>query len=94
MTRFKDRVLTQEISPEFIRHQIGGDEERAYKRCEEAVKRLERSYAVVAEVERKTDFYASDTGYTIRAIAKQDANRDEIQHGMQSVLYWIGGGDD
>jgi hypothetical protein len=94
MKSFDERILTQEISPEFARHELGNaDEEQIYDRCEAAALRLERNYPVVAEVERNREYYGSDTGYRIRAIVTDDADLDEVQHGMQSVFYWLSSGD-
>lgn len=90
--RFKDRAIHQHISPEFIRHSTDlHNESKIRDRLEYAARRLERSYSVVAMVDENDEFYG-ETGYQITAIPTMDADRDEISHGIQSIVYWVSEG--
>lgn len=84
----KGRIATQELTPELLRD---GSEhgEVTEERVERAALRFERTYNAVAMVRESDEPYSSDTGYTITAIAAQDANMEEIRRGMQSILHWV-----
>jgi hypothetical protein len=91
-SKLQERMITQEVSPEFIRANTPCDADEAQARVERAAVRLERNYSVVAWVETNEEYYASETGYTIRTIITHDADIDEVKHGVQSCLYWLSEG--
>jgi hypothetical protein len=92
---FEDRMLTQELSPDFVRYEIGDGlpESEVREQIQEGVKWFERNYPVVAQVTENDEYYGSEVGYRIEAITKYRADIEEAQRGMRSVLYWISNAD-
>jgi len=87
---FADRMVQTNIAPGFFEaHTDLVSDEKRREAVEYAARRLERSYNVVAQVERDGGMLGDEDGFIVRAIATHDAHIDDIQNGFQGVHYWI-----
>jgi len=87
MDRFEDRRCTQVLTTEWVEHATRHEKiEDVVEQIELAARRFERTYNAVAEV-RVDEAAHGGREITVRTIAAQDADLDEINRGMEAIMH-------
>lgn len=92
LKEFRERVITQRMTPEYLDEMVDGDDALIRQRAEWAADQFEASFNAVVEVERHEDY--GRYGYSFYIIPGRTANRDALKHGVQHLYHWISEGRD
>lgn len=88
---FRNRVITKELSLEFIEHATEYDVDEIDAALQNVCERLERSYHLVAEV-REAEQYGQ-TVYILCVIPARGADREAVSRGAQVAYHWLSEGE-
>lgn len=83
MNGFTDRLLTEEITQEWLTHANDLPKETAIDRIKDGVEEFERTYNAVASVDVTRDGYGPII--TINVIKGKDADNTAIRRGIQNI---------